>query len=107
MCQQNGSFVGTYTKREPIGIILPQIDRYNTHQWWDRNNDAFIWKEVNLRVKYVKDTSEVIFYSEISNDEYEIFWVKFLEELFHWINRLQEASKFQERVKKTCSWNTK
>jgi hypothetical protein len=54
----------------------------------------------------VKDTREEIFYSKILSDQYEIFWVKFLEELFHWIDRLQEASKFQEKVKRTCTWDT-
>jgi hypothetical protein len=70
------------------------------------NCDAFIWKEAELRGKSVKDTREVVFYSERSSDQYEIFWVKFLEELFHWIDRLQEAPEFQERVKKTCAWDT-
>jgi hypothetical protein len=82
--------------------MLPWILRSNIHHWWERNCDAFIWKEVELRGKYVKDTREVVFYSERSSDQYEIFWVKFPEEFFHWIDRLQEAPKFQERVKKTC-----
>jgi hypothetical protein len=87
--------------------MLPRIHRSDIHQWWEKNCDAFIWKEAELRGKSVKDTREVIFYSERSSDQYEIFWVKFLEELFHWIERLQEALEFQERVKKTCTWDTK
>jgi hypothetical protein len=96
MCQQNGSVVGTYVKREHVGRILPRIHRYDIHQWWERNCDAFIWKEVELRGKSVKDTREVVFYSERSSDQYEIFWVKFSKEIFHWIDRLQEALKYQE-----------
>jgi hypothetical protein len=57
----------------------------------DLGSDAFIWKEMVLRGKFVKDTREEVFYSEISSDQYEILWFKFLEELFHWIDRLQEA----------------
>jgi hypothetical protein len=49
-----------------------------------------------MRVKLVKDTREAFFYSERSSDQYEIFWVKFLEEIFYWIDRLQEAPEFQE-----------
>jgi hypothetical protein len=49
-----------------------------------------------MRGKPVKDTNDVVFYSEISSDQYEILWVKFIEELLHWIDRLQEASEFQE-----------
>jgi hypothetical protein len=52
-------------------------------------------------------TRESILYSEISSDQYEIVWVKFPEELFHWIYQLREAQKFQEQVKKTCTWDTK
>jgi hypothetical protein len=59
-----------------------------------------------MRGKYEKDTHEVVFYSERSSDQYDIFWVNFLEELFHWIDRLQEASEFQEQLKKTCAWDT-
>jgi hypothetical protein len=44
----------------------------------------------------MKDTREVVFYSEISSNQYEILWVKFLKELFHWIDRLQESTEFQE-----------
>jgi hypothetical protein len=53
----------------------------------------------------VKDTWEVFFYSERSSDQYKIFLVNFMEEIFHWIDRLQEAPEFQERVKMTCSWD--
>jgi hypothetical protein len=53
----------------------------------------------------VKATRDSIFYLERSSDQYEIFWVKFLEELFHWIDWLQEAPKFKN-VKKTCAWDT-
>jgi hypothetical protein len=70
-------------KREPVGRTLPQIHRSNIHQWWEINCDAFIWKEAELRRKYVKDTREAVFYSERMSDQYEIFWVQFLEELFH------------------------
>jgi hypothetical protein len=77
--------------------MLLWIHRSSIDQWWERNCDAFIWKEAELRGKSVEDTREaVVFYSEISSDQYEIFWVKFLEELFHWIKRLQEAPEFQE-----------
>jgi hypothetical protein len=38
----------------------------------------------------------IVFYSEISSDHYDILWVKFSKEFFHWIYRLQEAPKFQE-----------
>jgi hypothetical protein len=51
---------------------------------------------VEMRGKFVKDTWEVVFYSEISSDQYGILWVKFPEELLHWIDRLQEALEFQE-----------
>jgi hypothetical protein len=44
----------------------------------------------------VKYTREVVFYSERSSDQYEILWVKFLEELFHWIDKIQEAPEFQK-----------
>jgi hypothetical protein len=76
--------------------MLPQIHESNIDQWWERHCDAFIWKEAELRGKSMKDTREVVFYSERSSDQYDIFWVKFPEELFHWIDRLQEDPKFQE-----------
>jgi hypothetical protein len=63
--------------------MLPWIHKSDIHQWWERNCDTFIWKEAELRGKYMKDTWEVFFYSEISSDQYEILWVKFLEEIFH------------------------
>jgi hypothetical protein len=64
LCQQNGFVVGTFVKREPVGRMLPWIHRSNIDQWWERKCDAFIWKEVELRGKYVEDTHEVVFYSE-------------------------------------------
>jgi hypothetical protein len=57
--------------------MLPRIHRSSIDQWWERNYDAFIWKEVELRGKSVEDTHEAVFYSERSSDQYEIFWVKF------------------------------
>jgi hypothetical protein len=54
----------------------------------------------------VNATRDYVFYSERSNDQYEIFWVKFPEELFHWVDQLQEAPEFKEHVKKTCTWDT-
>jgi hypothetical protein len=107
MCQQNGYVVETFFKREYVGRMIPRIHQSEIHQWLEKNCYAFIWKEEELQGKYVKDTIEVIFYSERSSDQYEIFWVKFLEELFHWIERLQEALELQKRVKKTCTWDTK
>jgi len=58
----------TYIKREPVGRIIPCIQKYNIHQWWEINCDTFIWKEAELRGKSVKDTREVIFYSERLSD---------------------------------------
>jgi hypothetical protein len=95
MCQQNGFVVSNCIKREPIGRMILWIHIYNIHQWWEINCEAFIWKEVEMRRKYVKDTREAVFYLERSSDWYGIFWVKFLEEIFHWIDRLQEALEFQ------------
>jgi hypothetical protein len=84
--------------------MIPRIHRSDIHQWWEKNCETFIWKEAELRGKYVKDTHEVVFYSERSSDQYEIFWVMFPKKLFHWIDILQEALEFRERVKKTCAW---
>jgi hypothetical protein len=63
--------------------MLLRIHIYDIHHWWEGNFDTFIWKELELRGKYMKDTQEVFFYSERSSDQYEILWVKFQEELFH------------------------
>jgi hypothetical protein len=94
--QQNGSIFRTCVKREPVGRILPWIHKYIVEQWWERNCDTFIWKEAELKGKSVEDTREEIFYSERLSDQYEIFWVKFPEDFFHWKKRLQEAPEFQE-----------
>jgi hypothetical protein len=74
--------------------MIPPIHRYSIDQWWERNCDAFIWKEAELRRKSVENT-EAIFYSERSSDQYEILWVKFLEEFLYWIKRLQKDPVFQ------------
>jgi hypothetical protein len=50
-----------------------QIHRSNIDQWWERNCDTFIWKEAELRGKYVENTYEADFNSERSTDQYEIF----------------------------------
>ena len=62
---------------------------------------------MELRGKYLKHTQEVVFYLKRLSDQYAIFLVKFSEEIFQWIDRLQEAPEFQEQVKKTCAWDTK
>jgi hypothetical protein len=87
--------------------MLSLIHRSGIDQWWERSCDAFIWKEAELRRKSLENTREAIFYSERSSDQYEIFWVKFPEEFFHWIKRLQEAPEFQGWTKKICAWDTK
>jgi hypothetical protein len=81
--QQNGSVVGTCVKIEPVGRMLPRIHRYNIYELWERNCNAFIWKEAEITKNYMEDTHEVVLYSERSSDQYEIFWVKFPEEIFH------------------------
>jgi hypothetical protein len=86
--------------------MLPLIHRSDIDQWWERNSDAFIWKEGELRIKSLENTREAIFYSERESDQYEIFCVKFLEKTIHWIKRLQEAPKFQGRTKKIYAWDT-
>ena len=88
---QNGFIARTRVESEPVGRMLTRIHRSNIDQWWERNCDAFIWKEAELRGKSMKDTREAVFYSERSSDQYKIFWVNFLGELFHWIDRLEEA----------------
>jgi len=105
--QKNGSIVGTCVKREPIGIMLSLIHRSGIDKWWEKNCYAFIWKEVKLRRKSVENTCESIFYWERSSDMYEIFWVKIMEEFFHWIKRLQEDPEFHGRAKKIYVWDTK
>jgi hypothetical protein len=70
--QKNGSIFRTYVKREPVGRMLPRIHRSNIDQWWERNYDTFIWKEAELRGKYVEDTHGEVFYLERSSDQYEI-----------------------------------
>jgi hypothetical protein len=59
-------------------MLLP-IHRYGIDEWWERNCDAFILKEAEMRRKSVENTYEEIFYLERSSDQYKIFWVKFPE----------------------------
>jgi hypothetical protein len=42
--------------------------------------------------KRERNIRDYVFYLERSSNQYEIFWVKFLEELFHWIDRLPRSS---------------
>jgi hypothetical protein len=78
----NGFVARTYVKREPIGRMLLWIHRSGIDKWWERNCDAFIWKEEELRRKSVENTHEAIFYSERSSDQYDIFWVKIPRRIF-------------------------
>jgi hypothetical protein len=48
--------------------MLPSIHISGIDQWWERNCDAFIWKEVELRRKPMENTCEAIFYSKISRN---------------------------------------
>jgi hypothetical protein len=77
-------------KSEPVRRMLLHIYRSEIQKWWGLNCDTFLWKEVELRYKIKNDTRDYVFYSERLRNQYEIFWVKFLEELFHWIDWLQE-----------------
>ena len=54
----------------------------------------------------MENTHEAIFYSERLSDQYEIFWVKFPEECFHSIKRIQEAPEFQGQTKNISAWDT-
>jgi hypothetical protein len=103
---KNGSIVRTCVKREPVGRMLSSIHRPDIDQWWERKCDAFIWKEVELRRNLVENTHEAIFYTERSSDQYEIFWVKFPKEFFHWKKRLQESPEFQGQANNICAWDT-
>jgi hypothetical protein len=71
--QQNGFVFGTCVKREPVGRMLSQIHISDIDQWWERNCDALIWKEAELKGKLVEDTHEEVFQSERSNNQYDIF----------------------------------
>jgi hypothetical protein len=86
--------------------IIPHISRSEIQKLWERNCDAFIWKEAELQGKRKRNTRDFVFFSKISSDQYGILLVKFPKELFHWIYRLQEAPEFQERVNKTYTWDT-
>ena len=66
--QQNGSVAGTCVKRELVGRMMSSIHRSRIDQWWERNCNSFIWKEVELRRKSLENTHEAIFYSERSSD---------------------------------------
>jgi hypothetical protein len=48
---------------------------------------------------------DAVYYSEPTNDQYEIFWIWFPEEVFQWLDRLQEAPEFKDRVKRRLHWN--
>jgi hypothetical protein len=75
-----------------------------TTSLWEQKCDAFIRQEVELRQKNPRVVKETIFYSEPASDQYKIFWVEFLEELFQWLDQLQEAPEYKDQVKKTYNW---
>jgi hypothetical protein len=47
---------------------------------------------------------DAIFYSEPASDQYEILWIWFPEEVYQWIDQLQEVIEFKDRVKKIFNW---
>jgi hypothetical protein len=38
------------------------------------------------------------------SDQYEIFWIKFPEEVFQWLDWLQEALEYKDRDKRRYNW---
>jgi hypothetical protein len=44
--------------------------------------DAFIKKEYELWKKNPRVVKDIIFYSKPTSNQYEIFWVKFIEDFF-------------------------
>jgi hypothetical protein len=85
--------------REPVRRMLPWIHKSDVRQWWECKCDAFILKEAELWNLNWDTAKDFVFYSERSSDQYEIFWVEFLEKLFQWVDHLQEAPEFKEWVK--------
>jgi hypothetical protein len=55
---------------------------------------VFIRKEAELRHKSFTVVKDIVFYSEPASHQYEIFWVKFYEELFQWLDRPLEAPEY-------------
>jgi hypothetical protein len=66
-----------------------------THSY---NRKSELWHKIFRVVK------RIVFYSEPASDQYEIFWIKFPEELFQWLDQLQEAPEYKYRVKKRYNW---
>jgi hypothetical protein len=46
----------------------------------------------------------MVFYSEPASDQYKIFWIRFPEEVFQWLDHLQEAPEYKDRVKRKYNW---
>jgi hypothetical protein len=65
----------------------------------------FIFQETELRQKNLRVVKDTIYYFEPANDQYKSSRSGFLEEVFQWLDRLQEAPEFKDRVKRRLHWN--
>jgi hypothetical protein len=66
------------------------ILKYDIENWWERRCNEFIQQEAKLQHKIFRVVKSVVFYSETVSDQYEIFWIIFLEEVFQWLEKHQE-----------------
>ena len=52
-----------------------RIYKSEVENWWEIKCDAFIRKEVELWYKRFRVVKDIVFYSDLASDQYDIFWI--------------------------------
>ena len=71
------------------------IFKSDVENWWERRCSSFIQQEAELRHKRFKVVKRTVLYSEPARDQYKIFWIRFPEDVFQWLYRLQESLEYK------------
>ena len=69
--------------------MVSRIFEGGIRRWWDNHLDHFIAQQAELIKKGEAAIKELVLFSDLASDTYEIFWGKFPTDLYNWLRRLQ------------------
>lgn len=86
--------------------MVSRVFKRAIKDWWDHKVDQFVAKKAAHRSQLISKVHEGILYVDNSDDQYEIFWCKFPEDLYNWLRELKWQSPLSGSVITYHSWTS-
>lgn len=86
--------------------MVSRVFKREIGNWWNHKIDQFVAERVSCRNQSIGRVCKQILYVDSSDDQYEIFWCKFPEDLYNWLRELKQQSPSSGLARACHSWTS-